>query len=379
MHKPEVWFAIPSANPDNCRRNLPVWREMGYKIAILQNRTRADIPADIVQWSDSYPGWCASINTLFREIVPSSASLIVSGGDDMLPDPKHSAEELARQFFDRFPDTFGVMQPHGDEYMNARQYCGSPFIGRAFAAEMYNGRGALSEAYYHCFGDVELYWVARGVNALWERPDLSHFHAHFSRDNRPQPAFHKIVENRMGHDALIYLQRAALRFPGHASSNPRRPRLDESLITQDTLKLALENLEWRVRPGAAPAAPSQDLAEQVTLAALERCAKENLGPVALFGSGRHTQRLGSILMNPPTKVMAIIDDNPQRQGGYLWGYPIVSRTAALAMGVSTIVLSSDAMEQAMWDSTAELRASGIRVIRLYSPADESSPEAAHAA
>src|SRR5262245_31422690 len=115
MKHSEVWFAIPSASVDRCRAVLPKWRDMGYKIAVLQNRERGEIPADITVWYDYYPGWPGSINILARDIVPRSAPIIVSGGDDMLPDPNHTAEQIARQFLERFPDTFGVMQPHGDD------------------------------------------------------------------------------------------------------------------------------------------------------------------------------------------------------------------------------------------------------------------------
>ena len=68
----EVWFAIPSASVERCRLRLPAWRERGYRIAILQNEERGDIPADITRWSDRYPGWAESINILCRDIVPAS-------------------------------------------------------------------------------------------------------------------------------------------------------------------------------------------------------------------------------------------------------------------------------------------------------------------
>src|SRR5262249_54265870 len=110
MGEHQGWFAIPSASPDKCRKVLPALRAMGYKIAVLQNQARADIPADLVVWSDTYPGWAESINILARQVVPRDCPVIVSGGDDMLPDPSQRAGELARQFLGRFPDTLGVMQ-----------------------------------------------------------------------------------------------------------------------------------------------------------------------------------------------------------------------------------------------------------------------------
>jgi hypothetical protein len=120
----EVWYAIPSANPGLCRAHLPAWRERGYRVAVLQNGRREDVPADLCVWSERYPGWAASVNALRRRPELAGADIVVTGGDDMLPDPDRDADALAAEFFARFPDGFGVMQPVGDPFMHAHEYCG---------------------------------------------------------------------------------------------------------------------------------------------------------------------------------------------------------------------------------------------------------------
>lgn len=357
----DVWFAIPSANPEKCRKVLPVWREMGYKTAVLQNYERGDIPADITVWRDRYPGWPASSNILCREIVPKSCPIVVCGGDDMLPDPNYSARDLAEQFLQRFPDTFGVMQPHGDEYLAARRYCGSPFLGRAWFDTMYGGKGGMYAGYHHNYADNELFWLAKGMGALWERPDLSHYHEHFTRSGAPQPAYWSSVKANDLQDCLLYYARVHAGFPGHEPSGPGaepRRRFEPAAERTEMLVLADQRL-FRValeNPYAAAIA-----------AALDRCAQAGLDPVALYGLGFHTQIGVAALCEPPVRIACIIDDNPVNHGRRPWNIPVVSRERALESGIRAVVLSANSVEDRLWDNSAIFRDVGIPVLRLYGP------------
>jgi hypothetical protein len=359
MSTTDVWFAIPSANPEKCRKVLPVWRKQGYKIAILQNFERGDIPADIVRWFDAYPGWPESVNILCRDIVPKDCRLIVTGGDDMLPDPNHTAAELAEQFFERFPDGFGVMQPHGDEFMCAKRYCGSPFIGRAFFERMYGGRGPMHGGYHHNYADNELYWVARGLGALWARDDLSHFHDHFTRDGRAQPKYWSSVKQRDLSDCLLYYSRVHGHFPGHepaARAGGAAHEYDRSMPKSEMLTLAEQRL-FRV-------AIDNPYAERLA-GALMTCADLGQDPVGIYGFGLHTQVAGSALREPPVKVACIIDDNAANHGRVAWGMPVVSREAALSLGLKAVILSGQSVEDRLWDNAAIFRERGVAVHRLY--------------
>lgn len=363
MARPEVWFAIPSASPERCRKTLPKWKERGYKIAVLQNVERGEIPADISVWSDHYPGWSASINKLCKEIVPSDAAIVVSGGCDMLPDPNFTAQELADQFFTKFPDGFGVMQPHGDEFANARHYCGSPFLGRRWIDTMYQGNGPMCGMYRHNWGDVELYWVAKCMGALWERPDLTHFHEHFRRDNEQgaKPRWWvENVEKNDRRDVELFISRSWTRFPGHEPINIQRT-LDPEPLARDTVRLAEKHHQACYGGGGRP------WYEREMTSALERCRDNGWTRVALYGAGSHTRRLGDMMMQPCVNIECIIDDNPKAHGHKLWGYSIVSAKEALRRGVQAVVLSSDAHEDRLWDSTAAMRAVGVKVLRVHGP------------
>lgn len=355
----DVWFVIPSANPSNCRNVLPRWRERGYKIAVLQNFERGEIPADICLWRDSYPGWPESVNILCRDVVPKSCNLIVSGGDDMLPDPNHTASELAEQFFERFRDGFGVMQPHGDEFLCAKRYCGSPFVGRAWFENMYGGRGPMYGGYHHNYADNELYWVAKGMGALWERPDLSHFHDHFTREGRKEPAYWSGVKQKDLQDCLLYYARVHQHFAGHEPANDgyaARRAFDTTMPKEEMLVLAEQRL-FRV-------AIDNPYAGAIHTA-LTTCAKAGQKVVAIYGFGLHTQVAGSALREPPVKIACIIDDNEANQGRVAWGIPVVSREKALAMGVEAVILSGNSVEDALWANAAIFRERGIPVHRMY--------------
>lgn len=225
---PEVWLAIPSANPDNCAAVLPEWRARGYRVALLQDKQRRfDALADIIVAPfDQYPGYGRSINYLIREVVPTHAPIIVTGGDDMYPDMAHTASEIARQFLARFPDTFGVMQPVGDAFGNTANICGSPWIGREFAKRAYAGLGPYCRDYFQLYEDQELHDVAQSLGVLWKRPDLCHFHRHWRRARPSADAPDYLARSlaKEERSRLLYELRRDRNFPGHeplpASSIP---------------------------------------------------------------------------------------------------------------------------------------------------------------
>ncbi len=368
----EVWYAIPSASPEKARENLPAWTQRGYRVAVLQNQEKADLPVDRNVWSDDYPGWAGSINKLVRDVVPASADLIVSGGDDMLPVPDRSAQDLASEFFDRFPDGFGVMQPCGDAYMHANHYCGSPWLGRAFCDEAYGGRGPMWPGYRHNWADVELHDVAEGLGVLWMRPEIAQHHAHFSRAEERAPAWwERNVEDHDRRDVELFLTRQALGFPGH------EPAGDRPAIGAD--RLDPNPWAWRHWINAY----GQDGRDYATATrrireALNALAARGVKTVAVYPGGRHTVRGAAALASPAVEVIAVLDDNAApTPAGRAWGdgdrflgWPRVLPGELLAPPAGSaapeaVLLSSDAHEPALWEKTRPLRDAGIEVIRLY--------------
>ncbi|MBX3351428.1 MAG: FkbM family methyltransferase [Phycisphaeraceae bacterium] len=113
--------------------------------------------------------------------------------------------------------------------------------------------------------------------------------------------------------------------------------------------------------------------------ALDLCKREGLTRVALYGAGQHTRALGDVLMSPAASVVCVIDDALGASGESLWGFPIVTRQRAMDMGLDAVILSANSHEPALWKASEPLRASGVRVIRLYSSDDPAGLEAACAA
>lgn len=250
-----VYFAIPSARPPE--EAVPVlrkWQERGYRVVIQRDTVDEDSDHYSAQedfhlaevFHRKYAGYAESVNFLCREIIHNvaDAEWIVVGGDDTLPDPNHSAEEIAREcvnqltvsmiskFIALYGPTFGVMQPTGDRWevngpgtgAGIDRVAGSPWIGRSFAERMYGGRGPLCEAYYHCGEDEELQAVATMMGVFWQRQDLTHMHSHWARPKTGEriapatrmPAFLKRANSseEWASYKKIFADRKANGFPG---------------------------------------------------------------------------------------------------------------------------------------------------------------------
>jgi hypothetical protein len=233
-----VWYCIPSARPP--RQTEPVlraWQERGYKTALWVDHFAhvpvCDRPHDVVM-SGAYPGYAAAVNSLTREVLrfDISAEWLVTGGDDIYPDPNCTAEEIAMQCSQHFGSTFGVMQPTGDrwgdneKHLGARgsayidRVAGSPWMGSEFCRRMYQGNGPLYEGYFHMGEDEELQAIATKLGVLWQRPDLTHYHDHCLRaraDAADRPAFleraYSAVEWKKYKQ--LFAERQAAGFPGH--------------------------------------------------------------------------------------------------------------------------------------------------------------------
>lgn len=97
--------------------------------------------------------------------------------------------------------------------------------------------------------------------------------------------------------------------------------------------------------------------------------------VAIYGAGTHTRtRLVHALEDCPARVVCVIDDAQASRGRRLWGFPIVSRDEAIALGVDAVVLSSDLHERAMYERSAALRRAGAEIICLYGAEREAPAE-----
>jgi hypothetical protein len=258
-----VWLTIPSARPpEEAEKVLKLWRERGYGIALVvdtpEDAKAKESMADIVISSPvGYRGYSKSVNALIALVMTDPANdWFIIGGDDVEPDPNHSAEEIARQTTTHFGverldfrptyiqveqdpakemtmeveaipySTFGVMQPTGDRFANGSidKIAGSAWIGREFARRMYGGKGPLWPEYTRFYMDEELQQVAQKYGVFQQRRDLIHLHHWYGRATealdsetipvKELPAHLREQEKLFQPEKQLFLRRQRAGFPG---------------------------------------------------------------------------------------------------------------------------------------------------------------------
>jgi len=219
---PCVYVAFPSATVEKARAACDAWRARGYRSAVFLNEGLSGSGADLEMTGAPYPGYWGSCNRLARRAVELGAEIVVLAADDMDPDPKLAAAEIGRQFLERFPDGFGVMQPCGDPQGRnllgfgkpaAARICGSPWVGRAWIRRAYRGRGPCDDRYFHFFGDNSLHDVATKLKVLWMRPDLAQFHRHWLWGHQEKTDYQKRNDKHWATDEERWKKDKAAGYP----------------------------------------------------------------------------------------------------------------------------------------------------------------------
>lgn len=220
----KTFVVFPSASPSRAATAVEKWRDMGYQAAVYFNPGTPENCGAYQVWHGAYKGYWDACNYMAHNLVNGSeqAQIVIFAADDIDPDPNHPMSEIAGEFAERFPDFFGVMQPCGDKQgidksgkPAAARICGSPWIGAGWVKNAYGGRGPTNPDYFHFYGDEELFHVAERYGVLWMRPDLLHFHHHWSWGHSQQQPYQK--RNSDGHwekDKALYQARAAAGFSG---------------------------------------------------------------------------------------------------------------------------------------------------------------------
>lgn len=211
----DIWYAVPSANKERCEGCFGLWKDRGYKTAVLIDKGRsAPKNADLVVEADPYPGYYGSFIQLCRAIGPG-AQIVITGGDDILPDPRE-AQEIGEEFLERFPDGFGVMQPLGDNMPGGETICASPWVGYGWIKRAYRGNHPVWPGYIAFFGDQELREVSKKLGVLWQRYDVNQYHHHWSRPGGPQKLdYQSRNDGFWAADEKLYYSRKQGGWPGH--------------------------------------------------------------------------------------------------------------------------------------------------------------------
>jgi len=229
MSEPNVWVCIPTALRAHVQSTLKKWKDQGYLVALFLDPETAPVQhltvsamayADLTLYS-KYPGVWRAWNALAKAVMACGADVCVLAGDDMDPDPNFSAQRIAKQYLERFPDGWGIMQPTGDRQgdiingrWNSQRICGSPWIGREWVAKAYGGHGPVCGDYTAFYADEELQIVGEKFGLLVQRDDLSQFHRHWSFGHLKQQDYHARNQKGWDSDHDLFNMRKGLDFPG---------------------------------------------------------------------------------------------------------------------------------------------------------------------
>jgi len=232
----EVWVVWPTVHPGLSHNMVQVWKARGYKTAVLMNpEHQGDTGADVEIIQPKWKGFPAAVNVLCHAV---GGEVVVVVGDDVFPSKEHTAHELLARFLDEFPDTFGVVQPTGDGFASENICAVSPWIGRTFIEEAYGGQGPFHEGYYHYYSDHELQKVAEGLGCFSQWDDVTQFHDHWQRQDKPKRPKHlKAAERSWSKDMKLFKNREARGFPGMGPPH----------VPKENLKQVEAWVSWRKR------------------------------------------------------------------------------------------------------------------------------------
>lgn len=213
-----VYVLIPSALKAHCPAIFDLWKVKGYKLGLFVD-PRGDYPCELLIRA-AYPGVWNAWNGLAKAALSCGADAVVLAGDDMEPDPNHSAQEVAAMYLERFPNGEGIMQPSGDIQgidnsgkPAAARICGSPWMGREWIKRAYLGNGPVDGRYNAFYADESLKHVAEKLGKLWMEPRLSQFHRHWSWHHLPRQSYHERNQARWHEDQKLFGLSMAAGFP----------------------------------------------------------------------------------------------------------------------------------------------------------------------
>lgn len=218
-----VWVAMPCYDVHKAAMAKRKWQSRGYKVAFFFDVDRESVDADKT-YHGKYGGYWNACNQMAKDLVAKEgADIVVFAADDIDPDQSKTADEIGREFLERFPDgALGVMQPCGDLQgidgtgkPAAARICGSPWFSKSWIERGYGGKGPVDSRFWHFYGDEALKEVAERLGCLWMRPDLTQFHRHWSWNHQPQEKYQdRNATLYWEKDRALFFAEKELGFPG---------------------------------------------------------------------------------------------------------------------------------------------------------------------
>jgi hypothetical protein len=215
----QVWVTMPTACAEHSWAAFEAWKKQGYLLSVFTDPGKVVPMADLMI-NAKYPGVWNACNALAKAVVALGADVCVFAGDDMRPDPKHSPQEIALQYLQRFPTGYGIMQPCGDKQgsliegkWNSARIIGSGWFGKEWIRRAYKGNGPTDGRYWHFYADEDLYEVSKKLGVLWMREDLIQDHLHWSFGRTKKQGYHQNNQAHWNRDKAIFNANKAKGFP----------------------------------------------------------------------------------------------------------------------------------------------------------------------
>lgn len=214
------WVVFPSALTERADAAVDAWAAQGYHTLIYQDFGAKACKADIVRFG-KFPGYYRIINHLVEDALCEGADIVTCAGDDMLPDPVATAQDIGRYYLGIFPNGQGVLQACGDTQGTdshgvpaAARICGSPTFGREWILRSYEGKGPLWSGYHSFYADEDLKEVAQQLGLLYMARQFTFMHKHWSWGHMSRQHYQERNSNEHWEaDAALFSDRKRQGFP----------------------------------------------------------------------------------------------------------------------------------------------------------------------
>jgi len=214
------WVVFPSAITTRANAAVDAWAAQGYHTLVYQDMGAQPCVADVVRFGN-FPGYYKIINHLVEDALCEGADVITCAGDDMLPDPQATAQDIGQYYLKVFPRGEGVLQACGDRQgMDSRgvpaaeRICGSPTFGREWIFRSYEGRGPLWSGYHSFYADEDLKEVAEKLGLLCMARQFTFLHKHWSWGHMSRQSYQqRNSDSYWDKDAALFSSRKASGFP----------------------------------------------------------------------------------------------------------------------------------------------------------------------
>ncbi len=92
--------------------------------------------------------------------------------------------------------------------------------------------------------------------------------------------------------------------------------------------------------------------------------RHQLQRVAIYPAGEVAELVVSAVRETPLEVMALIDDDPVKQGRNFWGYPVLARDSLEKLELDGIIIATYRYRDELMHKVRHLETAGVKVVGI---------------